>query len=178
MAGHDGELINMAMLKTERLQLRPFTHDDTDFVIRLVNEPAWLRNIGDRNVHTPEQARGYIDKMNGMHTRYGHGAYRVALQTDDTPLGMAGLFCREGLDDADIGFALLPEHSGQGYALEAAQAVLDEGRGQLSLKRITAVTMPANKPSIKLLEKLGLHFVEIIRLPRGHEDLGLYVIEW
>lgn len=168
----------MATLETARLRLRPFAPEDADFVIRLLNDPAWVRNIGDRKVRTPADAQAYLAKLAAMHECHGHGAYLVELKDDGAPVGMAGLFRREGLDDADIGFALLPEYYGRGYALEAAQAALAEGRERLGLKRITAVTLPANTASIRLLEKLGLKFVETIRLPGGTEDLSLYAIEF
>jgi RimJ/RimL family protein N-acetyltransferase len=167
----------MPDLQTPRLNLRPFRAADADFAMALLNDPAWLRNIGDRGVRTSQQARDYIDKLNAMHVRHGHGAYLVELKHAGTPIGLAGLFRREGLDDADIGFALLPEYTGHGYALEAARAVLQEGRDRLGLRRVSGITLPANRSSIKLLEHLGLKFVESIRLPNSTEDLSLYAID-
>lgn len=166
------------MIETERLRLRRFTTEDAEFVLKLVNDEAWVRNIGDRGIRSLEDARGYIGKMTAMHEKHGHGAWLVARKDSGLPVGMAGLFRREGLDDADIGFALLPAFYGQDYAYEASVAALREGREKFGLKRITAVTVPTNQSSINLLEKLGLKFVKTVRLPGSDENLSLYAVEW
>jgi len=154
----------MTILETERLSLRRLNLDDAAFIVELVNEPAWLEFIGDKNVHSLDDARKYI--LNGpmdMYERLGFGLYLVELK-QGSAIGICGLIKREGLDDVDIGFALLSCFSGQGYALEAAQAVMKYGKNVLQLQRIVAITKPANEKSIRLLTKLGLHFEKKIRL--------------
>ena len=101
----------------------------------------------------------------------------ISLKDSGTPIGLAGLFRRAGLDDADICFALLPEFYGQGYAFEASAVVLQQGSDELGLKRITGITIPSNRSSIKLMDKLGLTFEKSIRLPNDNEDVSLYVID-
>ena len=167
----------MKSLETERLRLRPFTKDDALFVLRLVNDFGWLLYIGDRGIRTVDDAVTYIGKMTDMYEKYGHGALLISLKDSGTPIGLAGLFRRAVLDDADIGFALLPEFYGQGYAFEASAVVLQQGRDELGLKRITGITIPSNRSSIKLMEKLGLTFEKSIRLPNDNEDVSLYVID-
>ncbi len=170
-------MVEVETIKTDRLLLRHFTETDAPFVLKLVNDFGWLRYIGDRGIRTLEDAAAYIGKMTDMYEKHGHGAYLIALKVTDTPIGLAGLFRREGLDDADIGFALLGEFYGQGYAFEASAAALQEGREKLGLKRVTAITTPRNQSAIKLLEKLGLTFERSIRLPNDNEDVDLYAIE-
>ena len=68
----------------------------------------------------------------------------------------------------DIGFAFLPAYRGQGYAYEAARAVMDYGHGVLGIPRIIGVVSPNNPGSIHILEKLGLHFEGMIDMP-GYE---------
>lgn len=165
-------------LTTPRLKLRRFRHADADFVIALVNDPAWLRFIGDRNVHSRDAAEAYIARMNRMHEEYGHGALLIELRATGAPLGMAGLFRRPGLAVADIGFALLPQYYGCGYAHEAAEAVLQDARERLKLRQVLGVTVPENTASICLLEKLGLRFDRTVRLPGGTEDVSIYRLKW
>ncbi len=154
----------MTILETQRLSLRRLNLDDAAFILELVNEPAWLEFIGDKNVHSLDDARKYT--LNGpmdMYERLGFGLYLVELK-QGSAIGICGLIKRGGLDDVDIGFALLSRFSGQGYALEAAQAVMNYGKNVLQLDRIVAITKPANEKSIRLLAKLGLHFEKKIKL--------------
>src|SRR5215211_8957085 len=119
----------MTVLETERLFLRQFTVDDAQFVLTLLNEPSFLRYIGDKKVRNIEDARQYV--LNGpvaSYERNGFGLYLVELKDSHTPIGMCGLIKREELPDPDIGFAFLPEFCNKGFAFEAATAVLHDAR--------------------------------------------------
>jgi RimJ/RimL family protein N-acetyltransferase len=161
-------------METERLKLRRFTPDDAPFTYDLVNDPAWIANIGDRGVRNLEDARRYIGKMTAMYDRYGFGMYLVELRDSGRPIGTCGLVKRDGLDHADIGFAFLPQFRSQGFAREAAAAVMKHARDDLGLDRILAIVTPANKPSVSLIEKIGLRFDRFARMPGGSEDLAVY----
>ncbi len=165
------------VLETERLTLRRLTITDNAFIFELVNDPDWLRFIGDRNVHSLDDARNYL--RNGplaMYERSGFGLYLVELKNEGTSIGMCGLIKREGLNDVDLGFAYLPKYRAQGYAYEAASAVLTYGRQTFGLKRIVAITALDNVRSIQLLEKLGFAFEKLIKLPNDDEELKLFAI--
>jgi RimJ/RimL family protein N-acetyltransferase len=165
----------VVVVETERLVLRRFTLQDSGFVRELVNEPGWLRYVGDRSVHTLEDAVGYLERtLLAQYARLGFGFYRVELAGDGTPVGLCGVVHRQGMDDADIGFAMLARHSGRGYAREAARRVVRHAREDLGLSRLTGITLPGNAASIALLEGLGMRFERTIRLPGGTEDLSLY----
>jgi RimJ/RimL family protein N-acetyltransferase len=164
-----------AVLETPRLTLRRFSLDDAPFVIEMVNDPAWLEHIGDRNVRTLEDARAYLQKgALAMYERVGFGMYVVVLKESGEPVGTCGLIQRDGLDDVDIGFAFLPQFRGAGYAFESAAAVLEHAIAGLGLKRIVAIVSPANHRSIRILEKLGLQFERTIKLPGDDEEILLY----
>ncbi|MFN8455927.1 MAG: GNAT family N-acetyltransferase [Anaerolineae bacterium] len=168
----------MKVCETERLNLRWISTDDAEFILGLLNEPSWLRFIGDRGVRTLEDARNYI--LNGpvaMYDRLGFGLYLVELKASGLPLGMCGLLKRDFLDDVDIGFAFRPPYWGQGYAYEAAAAVLAYGTETLGLPRLVAITSLDNHRSARLLEKLGLRFERLIRYPDGDEDIRLFAID-
>jgi ribosomal-protein-alanine N-acetyltransferase len=166
----------VTVLSTERLELREFTADDAEFVLRLVNDPAFLRYIGDRGVRTPDDARRYIaDGPAAGYARDGHGLMRVVRKSDGAGVGMCGVLKRDSLPDPDLGFSFLPEYWSQGYALEAARAVMGHAREVLGLGRILAITTKDNEPSIRLLGKLGFRFDRMI--PLAAEELRLFVSE-
>ena len=142
-------------IDTERLRLREFTFEDAPVVLELLNDPLWIRFIGDRKVRTVEDACGYITKLRKSYAENGFGLYLVERKADGQPLGMCGLVKRDTLPAPDIGFAFLERHRGAGYAFEAAQATMDYAREALRLDRILAIATHDNDRSSKLLEKLG-----------------------
>lgn len=165
------------VIETQRLQLRRFAFTDAAFFIRLLNDPDWIRFIGDRDVHTDAQACAYMQKAYmAQYERMGFGLYLVQLKADRTPIGMCGLIKREGLDDVDIGFAFLREFRGEGYAHEAAAASIDYARDTLNMKRVVAIATPDNVSSIALLQKIGLRFDSTTRLKDEQVDLVVYAI--
>lgn len=166
------------VLETERLLLRPFSADDAEFILELVNEPSFIQNIGDRGVRTLENARGYI--MNGPVASYaknGFGLFLVALKESNQSIGMCGLIKRDTLDDVDIGYAFLPKFWGKGYAVEAALAVKAYAKDAIGLKRIVAITDPANEGSIRVLEKIGFRYERMVRLSADDIELKLFGVD-
>ena len=168
---------DMKTLVTTRLIVRRMSIADAGFLLTLMNEPSWLRFIGDRGVKTIEDATNYIIQGPvAMYASLGFGLCTVELKDSTCPVGICGLMRRDYLDAADIGFAFLPAYWGKGYAYEAAVAVLNFAKTDLGLERILATTRLDNVPSQKLLEKLGLRFERFIGHPDGDRDLRLYAI--
>lgn len=168
----------MNILETERLILRQFSADDAEFILQLLNEPSWIQNIGDRGVRTLDDARAYILNVPlASYAKNGFGLYLVALKETNESIGMCGLIKRDTLDDVDIGYAFLPKFWGKGYAVEAALAVKDYGRDVIGLKRIVAITDPANEGSIRVLEKIGLRFERMVRLSEDDIELKLFAVD-
>jgi [ribosomal protein S5]-alanine N-acetyltransferase len=165
-------------MKTARLTLRPFTLDDADFIALLLNDPGWLRHIGDRKVRTPDDARDYLTKGPMAHaTKHGFALGAVERSSDSELIGMCGLIRREGLDDVDLGYAFLPAYRGQGYAREAAAAWLACGFERYRLRRIVAITSVDNVASGKVLEAIGMRFERRMRVAGHEEDSLLYAAE-
>jgi RimJ/RimL family protein N-acetyltransferase len=166
----------MFTLETERLTLRHLSPEtDVEFILRLLNEPSFLQYIGDKNVHTLEDAREYI--RNGPAKSYeenGFGLYRVGLKENERAIGICGLIKRDTLPDPDIGFAFLPEYWNQGYAYESAAAVMRHARDVLRFDRILAITSPDNKPSGRLLGKIGFRFERLVRLSEDTAEVKLF----
>jgi len=165
----------MPVLETDRLALRRLTADDAEFILELLNDPAFLQYIGDKGVRTRADARRYIETGPvTSYARFGFGLYRVELKDGGEPIGICGLLKRDSLPDADIGFALLPRYWSKGYAFESASAVLAHARGTLGLKRILAITSPDNVASIGLLESLGFRFERMSRLAADAPEIKVF----
>jgi len=163
------------LIETERLSMRRLTLDDADLMLAIWNDPAFVFHVGDRGIRTIAEARKNMSEgALKLYEDYGYGPYRVALKSDDTAVGICGLFRREGLNDADIGYGFLPEFCRRGYAYESARAVLDHARADIGLARIIAIVSPDNAASIGLTEKLGLQFEKTARLPGEDKDVSLY----
>lgn len=163
------------ILQTPRLLLRQLSVGDTGFIIELLNSPGWLKFIGDRNVRTEEQALAYLE--NGPFNSYrenSFGLWLVELKQTNQPIGMCGLLKRDYLKHPDIGFAFLPAFMNSGYAYEIAQATLAYANKELKLPQINAIVLSENVRSIRLLEKIGLHFVETLVPPSSDEVLQVY----
>jgi len=163
------------IVETERLKLRQLTVDDAAFIVTLLNDPAFMRNIGDRGVRSAADARHYI--LNGPAASYkqnGFGLYLVALKESETPIGMCGLVKRPYLSHPDIGYAFLPAFWSKGYAVESATAVKEYALNHLEMKRVLAIVNPDNEPSIRVLQKIGLTFERMIRPSDDALELKLF----
>lgn len=163
------------MLETARLALRRFTLDDAAFILELVNEPSFVRHIGDKGVRSKEDARRYL--FNGplaSYERFGFGLYIVELKDGREPIGLCGVLKREALPDPDVGFAFLPRYWSKGYALESVTAVLADARTRYGLTRLLAITSQDNVRSIALLEKVDFVFERMTRLSRDAEEVRVY----
>lgn len=165
----------MTILETERLLLRHLSIEDADFILELLNEPSFIRNIGDRGVRTIDGANSYI--LNGPVASYaknGFGLYLVKLKETDESIGMCGLIKRDTLKDVDIGYAFLPRFWSKGYAVESARAVKEYAKNAVGLNRIVAIVDPENEGSIRVLEKIGLQFEKMVKLSEDDIDLKLF----
>ncbi len=165
----------MKILETERTILREVTKDDAEFILDLLNQPSFIRYIGDRNVRSVAQARDYIEsRFTKSYQKFGFGMWAVELKETNAHVGICGFVKRDGLPDADIGFAFLPQYERKGYAFESAAAALEYGKNVLNLKRVLAITSKDNENSGRLLGKLNFTFERLIALPGDDEELKLF----
>jgi RimJ/RimL family protein N-acetyltransferase len=165
----------LSELVTPHLALRRFTEDDAPFVLALLNEPDWLKYIGDNGVRTLDDARSYLrEGPIAMYARLGFGLLAVDLKDGGQTIGMCGLIQRDGVADVDIGFAFLPTFRARGLAREAASAVLALGHETLGIPRIVAFTAPDNERSARLLGQIGMRLERTTVLPTSPEELLLF----
>ena len=167
----------MLILETDRLRLRWFTDTDADadFLRALLNDPGWLANIGERNVRTRRQARGWIaTRHTATYGRLGFGFWGVERKSDGRLLGMCGLTKRDTLLEADVGYALMPEFRGHGYAREAAAACVRYAHDVLGLAEVWGITGPANAASATVLQEIGLKDAGITRLVGEERETWLF----
>lgn len=170
------------VILTDRLELRELNSTDStdlDFIVALLNEPSFLRFIGDRGVRSRDDAIKYIlNGPNHMMQQHRFALLRVALRSDiQRPIGLCGVLKRDALELPDIGFAFLPAYWSQGYAFEAAQAAIHDVRARLpaTVSRILAIASPDNVASIRLLTKLGFIRQSTIKLtPEATDTVELF----
>ena len=168
----------MTVLETDRLTLRRLTEDDAPFLLALLNEPSFLRYIGDRGVRTLDDARAYVAKgPAASYATHGFGLYLVTRTEDGEPLGMCGLLKRDALPHADLGYAFLPRHWSRGYAAEAAAGVVAHARRDFSLGTLLAVVSPDNDASIRVLERLGFRYERTMPFGDDGHEVKLFVLD-
>jgi RimJ/RimL family protein N-acetyltransferase len=165
----------LTVIETDRLVLRRLATDDAEFINELLNQPSFLRYIGDKEVRNSADAVRYIQTGPiASYERFGFGLYLVELKETGASIGICGLLKRDSLPDVDVGFAFLPSYWSQGYAFESASAVMTYGREVLGLRRIVAITSLDNDASIRLLERIGLRFEGLIKLSADQSEVRLF----
>jgi RimJ/RimL family protein N-acetyltransferase len=146
--------------QTERLNIREYQLADAEAILQLFNEDAFINNIGDKQLRTTADAEAYIsDKLLASYQQHGFGLYLLEDKHTANAIGMCGLVKRPELEYPDLGYALLEQYAGQGYAREAAAAVLNWAAKNLAQQTIQAVTLPTNQRSNQLLQRLGFDFI-------------------
>ncbi len=166
----------MKTLKTSRLIIDEITVNDASLILALLNDPDFIRYVADRGIRTEEQAQNYISgRVMASYAEHGFGMAAVRRKDTGKAVGMCGLVKRDALKDVDIGYAFLPEGRGQGYALEAAEAVMAMGRKDFGLSRLSAIIHPDNAASIALARALGMQLDSLIRMSPDDEEIRLYL---
>jgi RimJ/RimL family protein N-acetyltransferase len=154
--------------ETPRLLIRRLDATDAPFILRLLNEPSFLENIGDRGVRSLDNALTYLTKGPfASYAQHGFGLSHVSLKAGGDAIGMCGLLKRDWLDAPDVGFAFFPQFWSQGYAYESSVGVIEWGRRTLGITRVIGIVKAGNTGSIRVLEKLGMTFERLVTSPEG-----------
>ncbi|MEO5582358.1 MAG: GNAT family N-acetyltransferase [Saprospiraceae bacterium] len=155
---------------TPRLEIVDLTFQHSDFILKLLNTPDWLKYIGDKKVRTRDQAEGFIQNLIQDPLR---NYWPVLLKENHAPIGVIALIQRDYLQYPDFGFAFLPEYYKKGYAFEAAHAVLENLFSQGSYP-IHGITLTENPSSIQLLKRLGFKLEKEFK--KEDESLYLFIL--
>lgn len=148
-----------AVAETERLILRTWDFADRVEYARHCNTPAVTRLVG--GVQRDHELTAAFERIESYQRDFGHTFWIVERQRDGALLGFCGLKVAQDADtpiqgDIEIGWRLREDAWGQGYAREAARAALDWAWANLDTQRIVACTVPANEPSWRLMERIGM----------------------
>lgn len=162
--------------ESERLLIRPTLEQDAELVYQLMNTPKFIKYVGDRGINSIEEAEKYIKiKMLPQLNTLGYSSYSLITKTDGTKIGTCGLYNRDGVDGIDIGFGLLPQYEGFGYAFESACRLIKAAFEEFGIDKINGITSKENISSQRLLEKLGLELVGTTKLPNENHEILLYI---
>lgn len=166
----------MIIAETKRLLISKMTINDAPFYLELVNTPNWLKFIGERGVSTIEEAEKRIEEtIISSYETHNFGAYKLMLKDDNLKtIGSCGLYKRDQFKHPDIGFAMLEDYEAKGFGYESSVEIMKFAEHNLKCSKILAITLAANKPSIKLLEKLGLTYEKTVILFDDNEELLLF----
>lgn len=164
------------LISSNRLHLSEFSLKDASFFFELVNDPDWIKYIGDRNIKTISDSESYlIDKIIPNYKQFGFGFYVVRLKESNLPIGMCGLIKRDWMSYVEIGYAFLNKHRGKGYAIEASIATKKYAKEEIGISKIAALTDVDNEKSGNLLNRLGLEFERLISYPGEQKKCKLYL---
>ena len=163
----------MPELLTTRLRLRPPEGPDFDAWAALMADPESARFIGGVQ---PRAAawRGFLT-MVGAWQIQGFGMFSVIERSSGLWLGRIGPWQPEGWPGTEVGWGLLAEHQGHGYAREAAAACIDWAFDTLGWQEVIHCIDPANGPSQRLAERLGAYNSGAGRLPPPFEDAPIEI---
>lgn len=150
-------------LETERLILRPHTMDDVEPAYQMNLDEEVSRFTGDGGVQSREEIHRRIkEDVLGDYAKYGFGRFAVILKSENKFIGFSGLKYLPDLDEVDLGYRLMRAYWGKGYATESAKTSLEFGFHELQLSKIIALALPENTASIRIMEKLGFTFDQMI----------------
>lgn len=162
--------------ESERLVIRPTSVLDAILIYQLMNTAKFIKYVGDREINSIEAAEKYIQhKMLPQLNTLGYSSYSLITKADGAKIGTCGLYNRDGVDGIDIGFGLLPQYEGLGYAYESANRILKAAFEEFEIKEIKAITAKNNISSQRLLEKLGLEMIGTTALPNEKHEILLYM---
>lgn len=165
----------MKTLTSKKLKLRKLTIKDTKFIVELLNDPDFLKYIGDRGVKNEQDAITYIlQGPQTMYQQYGFSLLLVESVSLKIPIGLCGLLKREELPHPDLGFAFLPQYREKGLALDACKLVLADAYQRKVIQKVLAITSIDNPKSINLLKKLGFNEKGLIRLKDSLDEIRLF----
>lgn len=166
----------MQVFETERLVVRHLEDADLPDFYALCRDPIAMRYMGDGEPLTREQTELWIQKSKANYIHHGFGCMAVISKEHMSFAGFCGLVYAPGSSDVEIIYALAQPYQRQGLATEVVGAMLRFGLEQCGLREILATIDPQNTSSIRVVEKVGMSFVET-RIDDGDVPVLVYSIK-
>lgn len=166
-------------IPTDRLHISYFQVDNpehSDFLVRLWNTDDFIKSCGNTGLDTREKAAAFIkNRVHNDYQRNKHGQFLVSLKPhpdasleESRLIGVVSLMKPPNAYHApDIGYTILPEESGKGYATEASLGLLDYARRELGINDVFGFCGHDDARSARVLQKIGLQF-------RGNRKLRVF----
>ena len=130
---------------------------DAPFFFGLNSDPLVLEFTGDEPFADLAEAEAFIGAYD-QYRRFARGRMAIEWKETGELLGWCGLKYHEDTGETDIGYRMLRKFWNQGFATEAAQAAIEDGRTRLGLDRVVAHIHPGNAASFRVAAKLGMGF--------------------
>lgn len=150
-------------IETERLLLRELLPTDDVGMFELDSNPQVHIYLGNKPVTSIEQVREAIANIRQQYLENGIGRWAVILKETNEFIGWSGLKLEKNVNGYetfyDLGYRFIQKHWGKGYAYETAKAFVDFGFNDMKLEKINAYADFDNLASRRVLEKVGMHFV-------------------
>jgi len=165
------------LLRTKRLLLRHLHLLDAEPMYRIFGDAEVMR-FGD-GVQSMEWVKGWLRTCRQHYRTWGFGPYAVLKRSSREVIGYCGLFYFPdvaGQPEVEAGYRLVRSAWGNGYATEAAQAVRDYAFEKLGMKRLIALIDPSNIASVRVAEKLGMHYEKDVMFEGYTHPDHVYVI--
>lgn len=159
-------------LETSRLILRPLEKSDAERLFLLDSNPQVMKYVGQPILHAPEESAKVIEMIRRQYCENGTGRFAVVEKESGLLIGWNGLkLNRESVNGHqnfyELGYRLMPEFWGKGYAVESSVAFLNVGFAQMNLEVIYAYAHQENQASLKVLQKLGFAQTGTFEEPDG-----------
>ncbi|WP_421976352.1 GNAT family N-acetyltransferase [Roseivirga seohaensis] len=161
----------------KEIELRLVSENDAQLLYDLMTAKKWLNYIGDRGIKTLEDAKQYIlDTMHPDLQLKGFVNHVVIDSETKEEVGTCSLHNREGVEGLDVGYAILEKYEGNGYATTSAKMMVELAFNTHRAEVVRAITRDSNVGSCRVLEKVGFKHEGYVQLPKGEEQLKLYIL--
>ena len=143
------------VVETERLLIRKWNDDDAAAVAHIYLKPEVMEYIPG-GVWSPDRTARTVARMRELDSEHGYGFYPIVVKSLGTIVGHCGLGRLEQTPEIEVAYILDSPYWGQGYASEAARAMIAYGFSKLNIPRIVAVAFPQNVRSIRVMRSVGM----------------------
>ena len=149
-----------AEIETNRLILRRFEADDAKLIFELDSNPLVHRYLGNKPIKTMKEAEAVVELIPSQYQKFGIGRWAMIEKSTRNFIGWNGLkFVTERINGRsnyyDLGYRLVPDYWGKGFATEGALVSVSYAKEELKLHELYAAAHVDNVASNRIIQKLG-----------------------